>query len=387
MSAPHPRTLDLLARLVAEPTVSGAPNAALMDGAEALLRAAGAELYRFAHPDDPARRGLAMRLGPAGPGGVLLSAHSDVVPVEGQTWTRPPFALTVDGSRLYGRGATDMKGFLAAMLALAERAGAAPLRAPLMLVISYDEEVGCQGIAHMMPQIAALGWAPALTIVGEPTGMHPAIGHKGKAAFRATCHGTSGHSALAPLHVNALHLAGDLLAALRLMQAEYSAAALRDIAYDVPYSTVHVGMMQGGRALNIVPDRAELTYEVRHLPGDDPAEFEARIAAESAAVCAALDDPAARIEIARLASYPGLEVAPDAPQVRHVAALAGGRAAPIKVGFGTEAGVFAAAGFPAVVCGPGDMAAQGHKADEYLERAQLAACDRMMDRILTDLCR
>lgn len=381
---PHPRTLDILERLIAFPTVSAESNLALIDHAEALLDAAGLETRRIHDPDLP-KAGLMARIG-TGPGGVMLSAHSDVVPVAGQNWTRPPFELTREGSRLYGRGTTDMKGFLASILALAERAGQARITRPLMLAISYDEEVGCQGIRKMLPDIRALNWHPDLCIVGEPTLMRPAIGHKGKAAFRAICRGTAGHSALAPRFVNALHMAADLVAILRALQDGYAAAGHRDDAHDIPYSTVHAGCLQGGTALNIVPDRAELEFELRHLAADSLDRFEARLADENDALRARWQavDPAADIEIARTNSYPGLDVAPGAAEVAQVAALCGSDDI-IKVAFGTEAGFLAGLGFPTVVCGPGNMEDQGHKADEYLEKAQLAACDKMMDRILGNL--
>jgi acetylornithine deacetylase len=382
---PQARTLEILERLVAFPTVSASSNLALIDYAEHLLAKAGFDTRRLPDPELP-KSGLMARIGGEGPGGVMLSAHSDVVPVEGQDWTRPPFELTRESGRLYGRGTTDMKGYLAAMLSAAERAGAKPPTQPLMLAISYDEEVGCQGIRKMLPGIESLGWHPDLCIVGEPTSMRPAIGHKGKAAFRATCHGTAGHSALAPDFVNALHLAGELLATLRRLQDDYAKSNIRDAAYAIPYSTVHVGRMQGGTALNIVPDRAELEFELRHLAADSLEAFEARLSDETNALARQWHDVAAQagIVLARTNTYPGLDVAADAPEVARVAALCGSDET-IKVAFGTEAGVFAGMGIPTVVCGPGDMAGQGHKADEYLETDQLAACDRMMMRVLAGL--
>jgi len=377
MSAPVPkaRTGDILAQLISFPTVSADSNLALIDYVEDLLKTAGFETCRLADPELP-KAGLMARIGPKGPGGVMLSAHSDVVPVEGQDWTRPPFDMTRADGRIYGRGSTDMKGFLASALSLAERAGEAPLAQPLMLAISYDEEVGCQGIRKMIPGVEALGWRPDLCIVGEPTSMHPAIGHKGKAAFRAICHGEAGHSALAPRFVNALHLAADVLTALRALQDEYASSGSQDAAYDIAYSTVHAGTMQGGTALNIVPDHAEIAFELRHLPTDQREAFETRLARQIGNT--------AGIEITCTNTYPGLEVSPDAPEVAWVAALCGSKTA-IKVAFGTEAGFFTELGIPTVVCGPGDMAGQGHKADEYLEEAQLAACDGMMDRLLAEL--
>jgi acetylornithine deacetylase len=377
-------TLDILGRLIAFPTISAKSNVALIEYAETLLAEAGFWTQRIQDPELP-KCGLIAQLG-EGAGGVLLSAHSDVVPVAGQNWTRPPFELTQEGDKLYGRGSTDMKGFLASMLSLARRVGDAPLARPLMFAISYDEEVGCQGIAKMMPSLKQVGWTPDLCIVGEPTQMRPAIGHKGKAAFRAICHGTTGHSALAPRFVNALHLAGDVLAMLRFLQDGFVASEVRDGGYDVPYYTVHAGKMQGGVALNIVPDRAEIEFELRHLAADSLTDFQEDLAFNAERLSAHWrgQDPAARIEIALVNTYPGLEVALDDPAVRQVAALCG-QSTPIKVAFGTEAGFFKRLGIATVVCGPGDMEGQGHKPDEYIEVGQLAACDLMMDRILSSL--
>ncbi|WP_104494359.1 acetylornithine deacetylase [Paracoccus denitrificans] len=384
MTEPRPETLALLARLVAFPTVSAESNLALIDFAEHHLRHAGFVTHRLPSRDGT-KAGLMARLG-EGRGGVMLSAHSDVVPAEGQGWSRPPFALSRRGDRLYGRGTTDMKGFLAAMLSRAARAGKATPARPLMLAISYDEEVGCTGIREMLPGIEALGWRPELCIVGEPTGMRPAIGHKGKAALVATCHGTAGHSSLAPRHVNALHLAAEFIAALRRIQGEYAASACTDPAYDIPFSTVHAGRMQGGAALNIVPDRAAVEFELRHLPGDALSDFQDRLRCEIARILAPFraQDEAADIRIALTNTYPGHDIAPDHPAVQEVVRHCGDPRR-IKVAYGTEAGYFARLGIPTVVCGPGDMEGQGHKPDEFLALPQLALCERMLDRLLAGL--
>ncbi|PVA10721.1 acetylornithine deacetylase [Pelagivirga sediminicola] len=379
---PHRTTLDILARLVAFPTVSAESNLALIDYAEDLLHGAGFTTQRMPDPENDAKCGLAARIGPQGPGGVLLSAHSDVVPVEGQAWTRPPFELTREDGKLFGRGTTDMKGFLASMLSLAQRVGDSALAAPLMLVISYDEEVGCLGIRKMMPDIARLGWAPELCIVGEPTMMKPATGHKGKAALRATCRGIAGHSALAPRYVNALHLGADFITALREIQREYEVSGVRDAAYDVPYSTTHAGRMQGGTALNIVPEAAQIDFELRHLPADSLQAFQDRVARVASQITAPFADKGGQvgIDIEVTNTYPGLEIAPDSAAVQRVAGLCGSNDL-TKVAFGTEAGFFAAMDIPAVVCGPGSMEGQGHQADEFVTLAQLGQCDAMMDRL------
>jgi len=378
------RTLEVLERLVGFDTVSDRPNASIIAYIDGFLRARGARITRIGQGD---KAGLYAEIGPPG-SGILLSGHTDVVPVAGQVWTRAPFALTRDGDRLYGRGTTDMKGYLACMLSAADMASRGPLAAPLKLVFSYDEEVGCVGIQEMMGRLVPLMGCPRAAFVGEPTDMQLATGHKGKAAFAAICRGQAGHSSLAPDFVNALHLAADFVAALRDVQDELRQSGARDPAYDIPYSTVHVGTLAGGRALNIVPDRADLGFEIRHLAGDDPSELLAHIrrAAESVSARYRAEWDGAAIEVEQVAAYPGLDIAPDDPVVTTALALAGTDST-TKVAFGTEAGVFAGQGIATVVCGPGSMAGQGHKPDEFITLDQLAACHRMMARIVADLRR
>lgn len=384
MTAPV-SSLDLLDRLIGFDTVSAKSNLALIGFLDDFLQARG---FATTHLPAPCgtKAGLCARLGPGGDGGILLSGHTDVVPTEGQTWTRDPFRLTRDGGRLYGRGTTDMKGYLASMLRIADEASRTALTAPLQLVFSYDEEIGCVGIQHMAPALPDLLGRPRLCLVGEPTSMQVAIGHKGKAAIRGIATGQNGHSALAPNFVNALHLASDFTARLRALQDWLSEHGARDPAYGIPFSTVHLGKLTGGTALNIVPDRAEFLCEYRHLSADDPEMIFARMQEDAAAITARYR-PAfagAALTLERYNSYPGLDVAEDAPEVALARTLAG-TGTLTKVAFGTEAGVFTRLGLPTVVCGPGDMEDQGHKPDEHLPEDQLLACDRMMDRLLETL--
>ncbi|MEL7116039.1 MAG: M20/M25/M40 family metallo-hydrolase, partial [Pseudomonadota bacterium] len=246
------RTIEILDRLVGFDTVSHRSNLGLIAYVEDVLETCGFRQTRLTDPTGT-KAGIFAAIGPAGPG-VLLSAHTDVVPVEGQEWTRDPFRLHRAHDRLYGRGTTDMKGFLASMLAAAERAASLDLAEPLKLAISYDEEIGCIGIAQMIDGLIPAIGTPRAAIVGEPTEMQVATGHKGKVALRAICRGEAGHSALAPRFTNAIHVATDFVAQIRDVQAEIVATGARDPAYDVPYSTLHVGTIAGGSALNIVPD-------------------------------------------------------------------------------------------------------------------------------------
>lgn len=375
------RTLEILDRLVAFPTISSNSNLDLINWIEGLLRDAGFDITRIWSPDRR-KAGLFARIGPKGEGGICLSAHTDVVPVEGQSWTRAPFALSREGDRVFGRGTTDMKGFLAAALSMAQEAKTKPLTTPLSLAITYDEEIGCVGIQQMMPALQKLIGKPRLVIVGEPTSMQVAIGHKGKTALRVICHGQAGHSALAPIFVNAIHVAARFVEEMQRLQDQLAESA-KDDAYGIPYSTLHIGRITGGKALNIVPDRAELEMEFRHIAAHSAAGIRADIDAMAERVSQAFPQ-VPPIKVEEVAAYPGLNAQADDPATRWAQEFAG-TVGTTKVAFGTEAGFFAGLGIDTVVIGPGDMAADGHKPDEGLDVSELAACDAMMDRILAAL--
>lgn len=380
------RNIEILEHLAACPTVSADSNLSLIAYAEELLTTAGFACRRFPTPDGR-KAALFATLGPAGQPGLLLSAHSDVVPVTGQSWTSDPLRLVEREGRLYGRGAADMKGFLAAMLALAERLQGRRLSCPLALAISYDEEVGCAGVRPMLDVLAQEGLRPRLCVIGEPTSMRMATGHKGKLALAARCRGRAAHSATAPLALNALHLAADLMASIRAIQARMEAEGARDAAYDVPFTTLHVGVLKGGTSLNIVPETAELDFEIRHLAADDADALVAQIAAQAEAIVAPLRAhfPEAAIALEMRNRYPGLDAPLDGPAVRDLQPHLDDPT-PVKVAFGTEAGLFAERlGAPAIVCGPGSMD-QGHKADEFVARTQLARCDRLLDDLVAAHC-
>ena len=379
------QTADILARLIGFDTTSSKPNRALMDWVQDLL--AGAGIAAQIIPDaSGGKANLYATIGPQDRPGVMLSGHTDVVPVDGQVWTRPPFVMTQAEGRLYGRGTTDMKGFVASALAAALVAARRPLATPLHLALSHDEEVGCLGVASLIDLLAQAPCRPAMCIVGEPTGMQVATGHKGKIALRATCTGREGHSALAPMALNALHLGADFLGVVRRLQDEVADTGLRDGDYDVPYTTLHVGKMQGGVQVNIVPNSCTLDFEIRNLAGDDPQALIDRLRAEADRITAPLKAafPEAAITIDRLWDYPGLGTPTSAPVVRFVKSLTGANGTR-KVAFGTEGGLFSARlGIPTVICGPGSMA-QGHKPDEWVSVEQLARCDAMLAALLDRL--
>ncbi|QCO19348.1 acetylornithine deacetylase (plasmid) [Azospirillum brasilense] len=378
-------TLDILERLVAFPTVSRNSNLDLILWVKERLEAAGATT-RLVPSEDGRKANLFASVGPADRPGVLLSGHTDVVPVDGQAWTCDPFRLTRRAGNLYGRGTADMKGFIAAAMALAERASGRTLSQPLHLALSYDEEVGCLGVRRLIDMMAALPVRPRFCIVGEPTLMQVVTAHKGKTALRIDCRGAECHSSLAPQGLNAIHMACDMLSGLRRLQERVQAEGARDAGYDVPWTTIHAGVIQGGTALNIVPNQCRLDMEIRHLPQDpvDPLLDAVRAEADAMEKRLRTAFPAAAVDITELSSYPALDTDEDAEVVSFVKALTGGNSLG-KISFGTEGGLFQRRlSIPTVVCGPGSIG-EAHKPDEFVAEDQLAACDRMLDALLARL--
>ena len=375
-------TIEVLEALVGFDTTSRNSNLALVEWVEVYL-----DRFGVAHERVPDKTGgkanVWATIGPSGVPGTILSGHTDVVPVEGQSWSNDPFRLTERNGRLYGRGATDMKGFDACCLAAVPDMVAAPLTRPIHLALSYDEEVGCIGVRGMIARLERAKVKPAACFVGEPTEMRVVIGHKGKRSFRVTVHGKTCHSSLAPHGVNAVEYAARLIVKIRNISSRLARSGARDSLYDVPYTTAHTGVVRGGTALNIVPDACTFEVEFRPLATDDVgslvdevmAHARERLEPEMRAV-----DPAARIVFEEISEFPGLET----PASRDVVGLAkrlAGRNEHGKVAYGTEAGLFALAGIPTVVIGPGSID-QAHKADEYIAVSQLEACSAFLDRLI-----
>ncbi len=375
-------SIAILENLVAFPTVSRDSNLGLISYVAAVLTEHGIA-YELIHDAAGGKANLFATVGPVDRPGVMLSGHTDVVPVEGQAWTMPPFALTQHDGRLYGRGTADMKGFVACALRAMLMAARKPLKVPLHLALSYDEEVGCLGVRSLVGMLAEMPVKPWLCLVGEPTEMQVATGHKGKLAARATCCGREGHSALAPLALNALHLGCDFVGVLRNEQDRLACEGARDADYDIPYTTVHVGKMSGGVALNIVPNRCEIDFEIRNIAADDADTLLSglRMRAEEIVAGVAERVPEAAIEIDVTNAYPGLDTPVASPAVAFVKSLLGANGT-IKVAFGTEGGLFSRdIGTPTVVCGPGSMA-QGHKPDEFVSIEQMRRCDAMLEALV-----
>lgn len=378
-----PEVPEILARLIGFRTISRQSNLELLDYVETLLIPAGASIRRFNHADG-SRANLWATVGPEIDGGIVLSGHCDVVPTAGQEWTSDPFILREEGGRWYGRGTADMKGFLALAVHSMLMAGNRKLLRPLHLALSYDEEVGCLGVRGMIETLANEPLRPAFCLVGEPTGMRIATGHKGKTAFRACCIGHEAHSALAPNALNALHLGAAFLQRLQLRQHEIACHGAQDPGYAIPYTTIHAGIMRGGEALNIVPRHCEIEFEIRNIAADDPGKILVDLDHDAKAIVAPHRDrfADASITIEKLSSYPGLDTAVESPVVTLVAALLESNVATIKVAFGTEGGLFSQGlDIPVLVCGPGHME-QGHKSDEYVELSQIDKCADFLERLV-----
>lgn len=374
------KTVELLERLVAFDTTSRDSNLELIDFAESLLSAAGI-VSRRVWSDDRVKANLWATIGPDVAGGVVVSGHTDCVPVDGQAWSTDPFVLTPRGDRLFGRGTSDMKGFVAAALAAVERWSELDLVRPIHLALSYDEEVGGAGARPLVADMAAANLRPEYCIVGEPSSMQVVTAHKGIQTFVATISGTEIHSSLAPRAVNAVEYGARLVAALADLAKERAAEGPFDDDFDLPHTTVHPGVIHGGTALNIVAKECEVEFEFRYLPGESATQLRAtidRIAADVAALMPDTDDVG--VIVRQRAGFPDLDTPPDSPAVAAVAALT-----PVpgtaKVAYGTEAGLFAEAlNAPTVVCGPGEIAV-AHKPDEYVAREQLDICDDFMDAL------
>lgn len=379
--------LDILERLVAFPTVSRESNLALVDWVEGYLAGHGIAARRVWN-EGRTKAALYAQAGPAAAGGVALSGHSDVVPVDGQPWTTDPWRLTARDGRLHGRGAVDMKGFDALAIAALVAAAGRPLARPLQLALSYDEELGCTGAPPMIAALRADLPPAAAVIVGEPSMLRPVTAHKGSCAFNVHVRGHEVHSSRLPEGVSAIMEAARLVGWANAMNAANAAAAPAfpaAAAFAPPWTTLHVGLIEGGTAQNITARDCHMTVEIRVVPGEDPAGWEARLAAAAGEIAAGMRrvHPAAGIAIETFFRVPPLVPERDGAAEALLRRLTGDRGHHV-VSYGTEAGQFQAAGFSAVVCGPGDIA-QAHQPDEFITLAQFEAGEALLARLIDDL--
>lgn len=373
---------DLLAQLVRFDTTSRESNLALIDFVRTYLQNHGVAC-ELVYNEHKSKANLLATIGPAEVPGIVLSGHTDVVPVDGQRWSVAPFELTEKDGQLYGRGTADMKGYIACVLACVPALVQATLRMPVHIALSYDEEVGCLGVRSLIERFHGQPVKPLLCVIGEPTELKPVLGHKGKLAMRCQVHGAACHSAYAPTGVNAIEYAARLIGELVRLGEALKAPQHLDQRFDPAFSTVQTGLINGGKALNIVPQDCSFDFEVRSLPTQDPWQVarQLQVYAEQTLLPAMRAVSAqSAISISELSSYPGLATSLESQAAEWVAQFCGSQDFG-TVAFGTEGGLFDQAGIPTVVCGPGSME-QGHKPDEFISVAQLQACDRMLARVL-----
>lgn len=374
---------QILADLVAFPSVCRTPNGAIVAYVREHLARHGIAAQIIPGPEGD-RSNLFATLGPREVPGYILSAHLDVVPAPAAGWTGDPFRLRRAGDRLVGRGAVDMKGFVACLLAMLPEIGR-DLRRPLHIALSYDEEVGCVGVRHLIARLPELCAPPLGCIVGEPSDLHPVLRHKGKVAGRLTVRGRAGHSSRPDLAENAVHHAADLVGLVRDLHERLSREGPFHPAFEPPASTLQVGVIAGGTSVNVVPDQCAIDWEARAIPGTDPMALHAALGEAIAAWLTPLqaEGRPVQVESEVLSGYPALDL-PDDADLRAMAEDLSGREARGAVSFGTEAGLYQAAGIPAIICGPGSIA-QAHKPDEFIAAADLEACCAMLRRFAARL--
>ncbi|MDJ0922883.1 MAG: acetylornithine deacetylase [Henriciella sp.] len=364
------RTFELLERLIAFDTTSRYSNLGIIDWIEAELAPLEPALQRIPNSTGD-KSNLWVRIGPDRPGGLILSGHTDVVPVDGQDWHTDPFTMTEKDNRFYGRGTADMKSFLALCLAFAPAFKAANLSQPVHFAFSYDEEVGCQGAPDMIHQIVDRGAAPGAVWVGEPTNWRVVSGHKGIMLTEVEITGKEAHSSLPHLGVSAIGEAVELLACLKTIQADLIAAAPKDTPFEPPYPTMTVGEISGGTATNILARQCKFLFDLRCPPGFEPEQLLAPFKAKARDIDRQLKDrfPECGVRVTHLTNVPSLAAVPDNPAERLARAMTGDNTLRAAT-FATEAGQFHRAGIPAVVCGPGSID-QAHKPNEFIETAEI----------------
>lgn len=384
---PSEATLAEITTLINFDTTSRDSNLPLIDYVVQRLNALGIE-SKLIHDATGQKANLLATIPAADgtrTGGIVLSGHTDVVPVDGQDWSSDPFTPEIRDGKLYARGTCDMKSFVGVVMAKLDSMVAAKLNEPIHLAFSYDEEVGCIGAVDLVAAITADGLAPRGAIVGEPTSMRVVRGHKSVNVIKVDFHGIAAHSSLTTQGVNAIAAAADFAAFVDAKAKEFAGTGASDEAFIVPYTTTTVNQIAGGIAVNTIPAQCTLHFEFRSIGADDPVALIENFRAEALRIEALMkaQNSEARVEFAVLAQTPGLDTPEDAAIVSLAAEL-GGTPSPDKATYGTEAGLFFNAGIPTVVCGPGDIA-QAHAPDEFITLEQIAACETFIDNLVKEL--
>ena len=389
-AATAPRSLDWIVRLVSIDSTSRLSNLPVIEAVAEEARRLGLAPAICPNPEDPQKANLLVTVPAADgttEGGVVLSGHTDVVPVDGQAWDSDPFAPEIRDGRLYGRGTCDMKGFIGVAVALLPDMIAAELSEPIHLALSYDEEVGCLGGDQIVKDIANLGLNPRACIVGEPSSMRVITGHKSVSQLKVTFHGKAAHSSLTAKGVNAIEYAARLITWIRDRADDWRANGPFDDAYELPWTTTGTNRIHGGIATNTVPDLCVVEAEFRSIGAVEPqvtiSEYEAYARELEARMQA--EDSSARVDFEVMSVVPGLDTPTGAETVSLGRAL-GGVPSEDKVTYGTEAGQFAGAGIETIVCGPGDIA-QAHTANEWIELDQIRACEDFVQKLIEHLSR
>ena len=378
---PSKELLAMVERLIAFETVSRDSNLGLIEWTRDYLAGLGAT-SRLTYDATGKKANLFATLGEGSRPGLVLSGHTDVVPVEGQAWDTDPFKATVIGDKLYGRGSADMKGYIATALVMAPKFLASKANAPLHFAFSYDEEVGCIGVRGLIKDLQDIGLKTAGCIVGEPTLMQPIIAHKGTHRFRCCITGREAHSSYTTQGVNAIEYAARIIVYIRQMADRLQQLETRDYAFTVPFTTMQTGLIRGGLAANIVPKECEFIFEARTLPGasehklfQEVKDFAATLLPEMQRI-----EPNAAIQLEMMNTAPGMNMQESDEIVKLATALSRNKPNG-AVSYGTEGGLFQAAGIPTVICGPGDIE-QAHRPNEFVSLAQLAQCEAFMRRLL-----
>ena len=377
----HTNCLPLIETLIGFDTTSAKTNLALIHFIAEYLESSGASIRLTKNPDHT-KANIFATIGPNDVPGIVLSGHTDVVPASPADWTSDPFAAQVRDQRIYGRGTADMKSFIAIALSLAPNFAKANLRQPIHFAFSYDEEVGCLGVRSLIADLAFLPVKPALCLVGEPTEMGVIVGHKGKKSVTCTVHGKEGHSALNHKGVNAVEIASDIVTKIRSIQKRIRTHGPFEDGYDPPYSTLHTGVIHGGTALNIIPKECQFEFEIRNLPSHDPNDIMAELRGHAQDLVPEMlaVDMSTGIMFDERNTTVGLSVSDESEPAKLACQLSGHNHTS-KVAFTTEAGLFAAAGIPAVVCGPGSID-QAHRPDEFITLDQVAKCETFLGDLL-----
>ena len=378
-------SIQILEKLISFDTVSSNSNLEIISYCEKILKDAGAETTLIKNTEET-KANLFATIGPVDQPGIILSGHTDVVPITNQKWQTNPFKLTEIDNKLYGRGTADMKSFVACALYAASKASSMNLKTPLHFSFSYDEEIGCVGVRSLIEMLKNSSTNPLFCIVGEPTSMQVMSGHKGKVNASVLIKGKEAHSALTTKGLNSIYLASEFIQGIQSIQTNLINNSTHDNDFEVPYTTLQVGKIEGGVAVNIVPSSSSLLFEIRSLHSDDPNLILKDIKILSEKIVKSHIDkfPDTEIEIKVTSQYPALNTMKNSDVISFLNGLTGNNSVE-KVSFGTEGGLFSnELNIQTAICGPGSMN-QGHQPDEYIEKVQIDLCDQMLENLLNKL--